>query len=146
MRKDKAMEKTWQNWFSAWAIGVFFFGLVLAGGAFDATDGLTNALFTLFGNPVPSEPGEHYRFSVGLMGAVTMGWGLTFWVAFKALSLIDAATAAPLWRKLTLFTLVWYVVDSYISVATGFWMNAVSNTIVMTLYFIPLFKSGVMKA
>jgi hypothetical protein len=139
------MAKIWQNWFSAWAIGVFFFGLVLAGGAFGATDGLTQALFSLFGNPVPDDAGAHYRFSVGLMGAVTMGWGLTFWVAFKALNMVDPAQAAPLWRKLTLFTLVWYFVDSYISVATGFWMNAVSNTIVMALFFVPLFKSGVMR-
>jgi hypothetical protein len=139
------MEKIWQNWFSAWAAGVFIFGLVLAGGAFPATDGLTQALFSLFGNPVGDTPGEHYRFSVGLMGAVTMGWGLTFWVVFKALALLDPATAAPLWRKLTLFFLIWYAVDCYISIATGFWMNAVSNTIVATLYLIPLFKSGAMK-
>jgi hypothetical protein len=140
------MEKTWQNWFSAWAVGVFFFGLVLTGGAFEATDGPASAIFTLFGNPAPDNPGEHYRFSLGLMGAVTMGWGLTYWVSFKALGLLDAATAAPLWRKLTLFLLVWYVVDCIISVATGFWMNAVSNTILLTLYLIPLFKSGVMKS
>jgi hypothetical protein len=139
------MAKIWQNWFSAWAIGVFFFGLVLAGGAFDASDGLTRALFALFGNPVPDNAGEHYRFSVGLMGAVTMGWGLTFWVVFKALNLIDAAQAAPLWRKLTLFTLVWYVIDCIISIATGFWMNAISNTILLVLYFIPLFKSGAIR-
>jgi hypothetical protein len=139
------MEKIWQNWFAAWAVGVVIFGAVLAGGAFEATDDLTRALFALFGNPVPDQPGEHYRFSVGLMGAVTMGWGLTYGVAFKALSLINPAQATPLWRSLTLFLLVWYVVDCYISIATGFWMNAVSNTIVVTLYLIPLFKSGVLK-
>ncbi len=79
------------------------------------------------------------------MGAVTIGWGLTFRVAFKALNLPDPAQAAPLWRKLTLFALIWYVVDSYISIATGFWLNAVSNTILMALYLIPLFKSGAMR-
>jgi hypothetical protein len=140
------MEKIWQNWFAAWAVGVVIFGAVLAGGAFEATDGLTRALFTLFGNPVAEEPGAHYRFSVGLMGAVTMGWGLTYGVAFKALSLINPAQAAPLWRSLTLFAGIWYGVDSAISITTGFWMNAVSNTIVMAVYLIPLIKSGVLSA
>jgi hypothetical protein len=139
------MAKIWQNWLSVWAVGVFIFGLVLAGGGFEATDGLTEALFALFGNPIPGDAGAHFRFSVGLMGAVTMGWGLTFWVAFKALNLLDPAQAAPLWRKLTLFALIWYLVDSYISITTGFWMNAVSNTIFMALYLVPLLKSGALR-
>ncbi len=139
------MSKHWQNWFSAWAIFVALFGLVLAGGAFDATDGLTSALFSLFGNPLPTDIDSHHRFAIGLMGAVTMGWGLTYWGAFKALFALPPATAAPIWRYLLGVTLVWYVIDSAISIATGIWMNAVSNTIVIVLFLIPLFKSGAMK-
>ncbi len=139
------MSKYWQNWFSAWAIFVALFGLVLAGGAFAATDSLTAALFSLFGNPLPVDIDSHHRFAIGLMGAVTMGWGLTYYGAFKALFALDSATAAPIWRYLLSIALVWYVVDSVISIATGFWMNAVSNTIVMVLFLILLFKSGAMK-
>jgi hypothetical protein len=139
------MAKIWQNWFSAWAIGVMIFGLVVAGGAFAATDGLLRALLSLFGNPLPAAPDAHHRFTYGLMGAATMGWGLTFWTSFKALALLDTSTAAPLWRALTLAVLIWYGIDSYISIATGFWMNAVSNTILLVLYFIPLLKSGAMR-
>ena len=51
------MSKVWQNWFSAWAIFVAFFGLVLAGGAFTATDGLIpidrTFLYTV-SNPAPT--------------------------------------------------------------------------------------------
>jgi hypothetical protein len=140
------MDKHWRNWFSAWAIFVALFGLVLAGGAFAATDGLTAALFALFGNPLPADIDAHHRFAIGLMGAVTLGWGLTFYGAFKALFALDPATAAPVWRYLLGVALLWYVVDSGISIATGFWMNAVSNTIVTLLFLIPLFKSGAMKA
>jgi hypothetical protein len=139
------MAKIWQNWFSAWAIGVVLFGALLAGGAFDATDGLLRMLLTLFGNPLPEIMDAHHRFGFGLMGAVSIGWGLTFWLLFKAINLLDAPTAAPLWRKLTLFVLIWYVVDSYISIATGFWMNAVSNTLLIALYLVPLLKSGAMR-
>jgi hypothetical protein len=139
------MAKVWQNWFSAWAIGVVLFGLALAGGAFEATDGPLRALLTLFGNPLPELMDAQHRFAYGLMGAVSMGWGLTFWVLFKALALIDSAAAAPLWQKLTLSVIVWYVIDGAISIATGFWMNAVSNTILLALYLIPLFKSGALR-
>lgn len=139
------MSKVWQNWLSAWAILVTAFGLVLAGGAFAATDGLTTMLFTLFGNPLPTVIDTHHRFAIGLMGAVTMGWGLTYFGAFKALHAVDPATAAPIWRYLLFAGLVWFVIDSTISVATGFWMNAVSNTILMVLFLIPLVKSGALK-
>jgi hypothetical protein len=139
------MNKAMQGWMSAWAIFVALFGLVLAAGAFAATDGLARALFTLFGNPMPAEPDDLHRFAIGLMGAVTMGWGLTYFAAFKALHGLDKASAAPLWRFLTFASVVWYVVDSSISCATGYTMNAVSNTLVMAGYLIPVVKSGVMK-
>ena len=140
------MGKVWQNWLSTWALLVTVFGLVLAGGAFAATDGLTTMLFTLFGNPLPADTDLHHRFAIGLMGAVTMGWGLTYFGAFKALYALDAATAAPIWRYLLLAGLAWYVIDSSISVATGFWMNAVSNTVLIVLFLIPLVKSGAMRS
>ena len=139
------MRKVWQNWLSAWAVLVTVFGLVLAGGAFAATDGLTTMLFTLFGNPMPADLDAHHRFAIGLMGAVTMGWGLTYFGAFKALYALDRATAAPIWRYLLLASSVWFVIDSAISIATGFWMNAVSNAVLIMLFLIPLVKSGALR-
>jgi hypothetical protein len=140
-----AMSKAMQGWMSVWAIFVALFGLVLAGAAFGATDGIARTLFSLFGNPMPAEPDDLHRFAIGLMGAVTMGWGLTYFAAFKALHGLAKESAAPLWRFLTFASLIWYVVDSSISCATGYTMNAVSNTLVMAGYLIPVVKSGVMK-
>ena len=122
------------------------FGLVLTGGAFAATDGLTTMLFTLFGNPLPTDIDAHHRIAVGLMDAVTMGWGLTYFGAFKALHALDPATAAPIWRYLILASSVWFVLDSANSITTGFWMNAVSNTVLIILFLIPLVKSGAMRS
>jgi hypothetical protein len=139
------MSKYWQNWMSAWAIFVALFGLVLAAGAFEATDGLTRMLFTLFGNPMPETPDSLHRFAIGLMGAVTMGWGLTYFAAFKALHGLDAKTAAPLWRFVLFASLVWYVIDCAISCATGYSMNAVSNTLVIIGFLIPILKTGVLR-
>ena len=140
------MSKVWQNWLSTWAILVTVFGVILAGAAFPATDGLTTMLFTFFGNPLPADIDLHHRFANGLMGAVTMGWGLTYIGAFKALYALDPATAAPIWRYLLFISVVWYAVDSAISIATGFWMNAVSNTVFLIALLIPLVKSGALRS
>jgi hypothetical protein len=137
--------KFWQNWLTIWAVGVAIFGLVLAGGAFAATDGLTRFLFLLFQNPLPAGPDQHHRFAIGLMGAVTLGWGLTYLVSFKALHALDHGVAAPLWRGMTLASLAWYVIDSSISIATGFWLNAVSNTLVIALYLVAVIGNGALR-
>jgi hypothetical protein len=130
---------------SAWAIIVTIFGLLLAGGAFAATDGFLRALLHICGNALPEAMDAHHRFGFGLMGAVSMGWGLTFYAAFKALHKLDAANAAPIWRFMSFAAFTWYIVDSAISIATDFWMNAVSNTLLMIGFFVPILKSRVMR-
>lgn len=132
-----------RSWLALWSWGVVLFGAVLAAFAFAATDGPTRALFTLFGQPVIDPVTPHLRFAVGLMGCVTAGWGLTFNVLFKAAHQLTGNAARGVWRGATAAALIWYIVDSIISIATGFWMNAVSNTIVLTLYLIPVMRSGV---
>jgi hypothetical protein len=139
------MNKFWQNWMSAWAVFVMLFGVILAAGAIPATDGATRLFFAILGKPLPEVPDELFRFTIGLIGAITIGWGLTFYAAFKALHSLDGAVAAPIWRFLNIGIFAWYIIDSAISIATGFWTNAVSNTLLMILYYIPVLKSGVMR-
>lgn len=138
------MNDFWKRWLTAWACGVILFGLVLAGAGFAATDMLAMKTFQLFG-VTAFAPDAMHRFSIGLMGAVTMGWGMTFLVAFRALHNLECSQAAPIWRQLTVVALLWYVIDSWISVANGVGMNAVSNTLVVALFLIPVMQSGVMK-
>ncbi len=139
------MTKFWQNWLLGWSLFVVAFGAVLAAGAFEASDGMTRAIFTLFGRPMPDAPDALHRFAVGLMGAVTMGWGLTYLFAFRALFALEPAQAAPLWRFAVVASLIWYLVDSAISCATGYSMNAVSNTLVIAGLLLPVLKSGVLR-
>jgi hypothetical protein len=138
------MQKYWQSWLSVWSLGVILFGFVLAGAGFAATDGIAVFIHNFMG-AAPFDPTPSLRFSFGLMGAVTMGWGGTLYVAFKALHALDRGQSAPIWRMLLGVALAWYVIDSIISIANGFWMNAVSNTVVMILLLVPLIKSGVMR-
>jgi hypothetical protein len=139
------MSAFWKNWLNLWCAGVTLFGVILALTAFAPTDGLARLVFALFQTPLPDNMDNLHRFSIGLMGAVTMGWGITLYVAFQAAHLLDPAHAPRIWRSVTIVALVWYAVDSYISVATGYWMNAVSNTLIMALYLIAVMKSGAIK-
>ncbi len=139
------MSAFWRGWLNVWCWLVIVFGLVLAGGGLDATDGAAEMLFGVIGNGAAFEWMPHLRFSVALMGAVTMGWGLTFLATFLAAHRLGDQ-AAPVWRLATLGVLVWFAIDSALSVATGFWLNAVSNTGLLVGYLVPLLATGAMGA
>jgi hypothetical protein len=139
------MTDFWKKWLNIWCLAIVTFGAILAAATFPATDGLVRALFDVIA-PEPLNLSASLRFSVGLVGAVTMGWGGTLYAAFKATHMLDAAKAAPVWKAITTMAVTWYVIDSGISIATGFWLNAVSNTVFLLLYLIPVLKSGAMNA
>lgn len=138
------MTGIWKTWMTIWAWGVVAFGAVLAAGAFPGVDGPAHALLTLFGNlpdggAILSD--RAMRFGVGLMGAVTIGWGLTIAFLLPAISTVGARG----WRALTLALVIWYGIDGIISIATGFGVNAVSNTALAIAYFMPILASGVLR-
>jgi hypothetical protein len=137
------MSGFWRNWLNVWSVVVVIFGLVLAGAGLEATDSAAEMLFGFMGPPGGFDWTPHLRFATALMGAVTLGWGLTFFAAFGAAHRLGDA-AGSVWRMLTVAAVVWFVVDSALSVATGFWLNAVSNTFLMTGYLIPVLASGVL--
>ncbi len=139
------MSNFWKNWLNLWAWGVILFGIGLAGFAFEASSGFTRLFFGLIGNPLAEEPGQHMRFAMGLIGCITVGWGITFMAAFKGAHLLEAEAAASVWRLITAAVVIWYVIDSAISAATGFPLNAVSNSALLALYLIPIRASGVLK-
>ncbi len=139
------MNAFWKNWLNLWSMAVTLFGVILALAAFAPTDGMARLVFALFQTPLPAEMEKLHRFSIGLMGAVTIGWGMTLYVAFQAAHLLGPAHAPRIWRNITVVALIWYVVDSCISVATGYWLNAVSNTLFLALYLIAAVKSGALR-
>ena len=133
------MQGVWATWMKVWCWGVIVFGVVLATAAVPPADGLVRTLYTLFsggGENAAAFDTNAMRFGLGLQGALTMGWGLTLLAAIRA--------GAPIWRELTAAVLVWYVVDSAISVSTGFALNAVSNTVLTIAFLIPVMASGVL--
>jgi hypothetical protein len=138
------MTMFWKKWLNLWACAVTIFGIILALAAFPGADGLARAVFALFQNPLPGIIEPLDRFAIGLMGAVTMGWGMTLYAAFQAAAFLGPAHAPQFWRQITVVLFIWYAVDSAISVSTGYWLNAVSNTIFALLYLVAVVRGNLM--
>ena len=139
------MNGMWKNWMVAWCGGVILFGVVLAAGGLPATDGAVTFLYNLLGGLAPGElnlDALGMRFSIALMGAVTIGWGLTILLLLPAVHV----GGAPAWRGLTLALAAWYVIDGALSAATGFALNIVPNTALAVAYLVPVMASGALRS
>lgn len=140
------MQNLDRTWLTLWAWGVIIFGAVLASFAVPGADAAGRMIFDVLGNPAPADPDAHLRFSVGLMGCVTMGWGVTYLALFRAAWPLPDAQARPVWRLALVGSLVWFVPDSILSVTTGFPMNVLPNVVLLVLLLVPLTRSGMLKA
>ena len=139
------MHEFYQKWLTLWCWAVGLFGIVLAGGAFASTSGPLELVFAALGHPGEFDPDAVTRFAFALMGAVTFGWALTLYAAFIAANMLDGARAARVWKLILRAAFLWYILDSTLSIATGFAANAASNTLIMALLLVPVYKSGVLK-
>ncbi len=118
------MTGLWKTWITIWCWGVILFGVLLAGAAFPATDAGVRYLYGLLSSvriegDFLAAPG--IRFSIALMGAVSIGWGCTM---LFLLPVIHAA-GAPAWRGLTAAIAVWFVIDG--AMPSRCWRAAHSN-------------------
>ena len=136
------MTPFWKNWLTAWRLAVLAFGIVLAAAAIPALDGPARWFYDLVHWPVDGRSSfdENVRFTCGILGAVTIGWALTIFAAIEAAEKLGA----PVWRALTRAILVWYALDSAISIATGAPVNAISNTVLLATYLAPVLASKVL--
>ena len=53
--------------------------------------------------------------------------------------------AWPVWILVTSSVAVWYAIDTALSLATGFGLNAIPNTIFLAAFLLPIVCSGVLK-
>lgn len=130
----------WENCLHAWVWMTIGFGLLFAGAGVPGLDAGAGLFYwVVSGGTVDAShfdaPGM--RTSVSLVGAVTFGWGCAMLAVWRAVGADPA-----LWRGLSRAVLIWYVVDSALSVATGFAMNAVSNTLFVGLFVVVAVKLG----
>lgn len=131
----------WRSWFYGWCFSMVGFAVIMAVGALEATDAPFRALMTLvnFGEPVPITPA--LRFVSGILGGVLLGWIVALTLTLR-IAMAMGGAGRPLWLASTFGLAAWYLVDCTLSVATGFALNLVPNTLALGFYLIGLFGSG----
>lgn len=137
------MSRFWWNWLMIWCGAVGLFGAFLLLGAFEATAGPVARVYAILGPGVETRFDPAMRFNIGLLGAVTLGWAATLVALIWAAERLGPR-GGPAWSMLTVGVIGWYVIDSSISVETGFMLNAVSNTGFLIAYLIPILRTGVL--
>ncbi len=125
----------WLNWLLGALVGTALMGL-----GFVLLPLQTQSFFDwmMFAGAAPAMSAEaqsYVHFVYGVLGAVLFGWG----------SMMAMLTHGPLrrgepmaWRILALPFLGWYVVDTLHSLTTGYWQNAVFNTVFLAAIAPPL--------
>ena len=134
----------WENCLHAWVWMTIGFGLLFSGAGVPGLDAGAGMFYWIVsGGTLDASafdaPGM--RISVSLVGAVMLGWGLAMLSVWRA-----RGADVLLWRGLSRAVLIWYVVDSALSVATGFPINAVSNTLFVAMFLVPAIKLGFLSA
>lgn len=138
------MSAFWRNWMTGFCLATGLFGIILAGGAFEITSGPTRLVFDLLNGPGELHFDPYLRFSLAVLGAVTIGWSLTLLAAIRAANQSGKQHGRPIWVMVTASVVSWYVIDSALSIATGFRLNAVLNTVFLAAFLLPVLRSGVL--
>ena len=138
------MSGFWRNWLTVWCWGGGVFGAVLVGGGLEATSGPTRLIFASLNGSMPLDLTAQMRFSLAVMGAVTIGWSLTLAAAVKAAILLGER-GRPIWRLLVGGVAAWFVIDTPMSIATGYGLNAIPNLVLLTTFLLPVIRAGVLR-
>jgi hypothetical protein len=136
------MNGFWKNWMIVWCWATLGFGVVLAAAVAPGPDLPARLFYDLIEWPLDGNVAfeSRTRFTAGVRGAVRSGWAITIFGMIKAAE----TSGAPVWRALTTAMVVWYVIDSALSIFSGFPLNAVSNTVFLVTFLVPVLATNVL--
>ena len=138
------MSGFWRVWFVVWCISIGIFGAVLSGGAFEASSGPVRLVLSKMHGPSEALFDSTLRFSLAVMGAVSIGWAVTLFLIVR--TAIDlGGNGRPLWNAISAGMISWFVIDSTLSVATGFGLNVLPNLALAGMYGVGVLGSGALK-
>lgn len=127
----------WINWLLAVTAGVAGFGLLLV-----IAPALTRQGFSLLVYAAPrridtfgEEPVRYISLANAVIGGVMVGWGAALFYITKTLLARGSRTA---WNLLALSVGAWFIPDTAYSLLSGYWQNAVLNTVFLVLFAVPL--------
>lgn len=139
------MSGFWRMWFAVWCLSIGLFGVVLALGALPATDGPVRVVLALLHGPTEALYDPPLRFSLGVMGGVSIGWAVMLYLVVQE-AIRQGAAGRPLWNAITIGMITWFVIDSTLSCATGYGLNVIPNIGLLGMYAVGLMRSGALKA
>lgn len=137
------MSLFWQAWFQFWLVSMIVFALVVAGGALPATEAPLRIGLALTSMGPPTDLTPAGRFMIGILGGVFLGWMVMFALVLRQATAMGRA-GRPLWLASTAGMLAWFALDSTLSVATGFGLNLVPNTLALATFLIGVVGSRVL--
>ena len=138
------MTGLYRNWMNIWRAAMIAAGLIFVLAAFPATDIFVRLFYDLIYWPLDGNSGfsDASRPTIAILGAVFLAFAVLIQGVVK-IAFDDPAS--PLWRVITMSVVVWWVVDSGVSVICGVPVNAVTNTILLVIFLVPILGSGVLK-
>ncbi len=80
-------------------------------------------------------PAGYIALAHGVLGAVMVGWGAVLLIVL--IGPFRRGTREG-WLIVAVSVAAWFVPDTALSLATGFWQNAVLNVVVAVLFAVPL--------
>ena len=127
----------WWRWLVVANAGVMLFGISLVLFPSLVRQGFSLMLFSFPSalDAFPMKAVNYITLSHGVMGSVMFGWGAA--MMFTLFSQFRAGDRIG-WLTIAITLAVWYLPDTAISLWTGFWQNAVLNTVFIVLFAIPL--------
>jgi hypothetical protein len=134
------MNDFWKTWLDIWCLGIMVLGCVLAGAGLVGFEGGVRHFLNLLNPTNPPVFNDVERFAFGLMGAATIGWGLTLFYFFRAAHASNMGN--KMYRQAFVVIIIWNLIDGYISYLTGFKFNIVSNLLLSLGMVIPLYLTG----
>ena len=129
-----------KTWLDLWCIGVMVFGAILAGAGIVGFEAGARFILILQNPTNPPVFNDIERFAFGLMGAITIGWGLALFYFFRAAHASNMGN--KMYRQAFVVLIIWNLVDGYISYRTGFQINIVSNLLLSLGFVVPLYWTG----
>lgn len=83
----------------------------------------------------PAQANDYIIFAHGVLGAVMLGWGASMFLIIRG---PFRRRESDGWGLLVVPMLVWFTADTGFSIYTGFWQNAILNSVLLLLFAIPL--------
>jgi hypothetical protein len=130
----------WISWLLAAAAGVIVFGLLLVLAPALTRQGFSLLVYASLDriDSFGSEQARYISLVHAVIGGVMVGWGVALFYVTKVL-LANGSRVG--WNLIALSITTWFVPDTAYSLVSGFWQNAVLNTVFLCLFAIPLWAT-----